>query len=161
MVELRGLEPLTSSMPWWLRRSKRRAASVDVVPGRAGGATSIQPGSPSICPPRLEPPAVREPGPSRTEPFDLVLDRASVRVHAGSGGASQALAAHRRRSPCRHIRRYGSSYWLQTAVFCALRWELSGSGASALITDQRRRGGPALSHRRIRQLVPGHVGQVW
>ena len=40
-VELRGLEPLTSSMPWWPGRRKRRAASVDGVPGRAGGATSI------------------------------------------------------------------------------------------------------------------------
>jgi hypothetical protein len=91
LVELRGLEPLTSSMPWWLRRSKRRAASVDVVPGRAGGATSIQPGSPSVCPPRLEPPAVREPGPCGAEPIDLGLDQASVRVHAGSRGASQAV----------------------------------------------------------------------
>jgi hypothetical protein len=90
-VELRGLEPLTSSMPWWLRRSKRRAARVDVVPGRAGDATSIQTGSPSVCPARLEPPAVREPGPCRAEPIDLGLGQASVRVHAGSRGASQTV----------------------------------------------------------------------
>ncbi len=62
-----------------------------MVPGRAGGATSIQPGSPSVCPARLEPPAVREPGPCRAEPIDLGLDQASVRVHAGSRGASQAV----------------------------------------------------------------------
>jgi hypothetical protein len=54
MVELRGLEPLTSSMPWWAGNRKRRAASVDGVWRRAGAATSVQPGSPSVCPPCLE-----------------------------------------------------------------------------------------------------------
>ena len=45
----------TPSVPWWPWSRKRRAVSVDGVPGRAGGATSIQPGSPSVCPPFLEP----------------------------------------------------------------------------------------------------------
>jgi hypothetical protein len=53
-VELRGLEPLTSSMPWWPGRRMLRAASVDDVQGRAGAAISVQPGSPSVCPSRLE-----------------------------------------------------------------------------------------------------------
>jgi hypothetical protein len=45
------------------------------------------------------------------------LDLASVRVHAGSSGASQALAAHRRRrSPCRHVR----SVWLPTSALSGM-----------------------------------------
>ena len=52
MVELRGLEPLTSSMPWWPRQRRRRAASVVGVHRRAGAATSVRPGSPSVCPSR-------------------------------------------------------------------------------------------------------------
>src|SRR5215218_3721069 len=51
IVELRGLEPLTSSMPWWPEMHRRRAASLDEVHGRAGATTCIQPGSPSVCPP--------------------------------------------------------------------------------------------------------------
>jgi hypothetical protein len=51
-VELRGLEPLTSSMPWWPRQRRRRAASVVGVHRRAGAATSVRPGSPSVCPSR-------------------------------------------------------------------------------------------------------------
>src|SRR5215217_6893805 len=54
-VELRGLEPLTSSMPWWPEMHRRRAASLDEVHGRAGATTCIQPRSPSVCPPWLEP----------------------------------------------------------------------------------------------------------
>jgi hypothetical protein len=53
-VELRGLEPLTSSMPWWPGVRRGRAASVDGVRGGAGAATSIRPGSPSVCPSPLE-----------------------------------------------------------------------------------------------------------
>ena len=47
-MELRGPEPLTSSMPWWPGRRKGRAAGVGVL-GRAGGTNSVQPGSPSVC----------------------------------------------------------------------------------------------------------------
>jgi Phage integrase family len=50
-VEFRELEPLTSSMPWWPGRRKKRAASVVGMLGRASGTTSIQPGSPSVFPP--------------------------------------------------------------------------------------------------------------
>jgi hypothetical protein len=51
-VELRGLEPLTSSMPWWPGTRMRETASMDGVRGRAVGVTSVQLGSPSVCPPR-------------------------------------------------------------------------------------------------------------
>ena len=50
MVELRGLEPLTSSMPWWLRRSKRRAASVDVCQGVQAVPRQFSPGAPQFGP---------------------------------------------------------------------------------------------------------------
>ena len=50
-MELRGLEPLTSSMPWWAGRRRRRAASVDGVQGRAGAAnTRFGPGAPQFAP---------------------------------------------------------------------------------------------------------------
>jgi hypothetical protein len=52
-VELRGLEPLTSSMPWPGVR-KGQAAGDDGVRGRVGAATSIQPRSPSVCPSPFE-----------------------------------------------------------------------------------------------------------
>jgi hypothetical protein len=52
-VELRGLEPLTSSMPLPGVR-KGQAAGDDGVRGRVGAATSIQPRSPSVCPSPFE-----------------------------------------------------------------------------------------------------------
>ena len=61
-VELRGFEPLTSSMPWWPVKRRRRSVSVDRVLRRVGAATSGQPRSPSVCPPSFEP------RPSRLEP---------------------------------------------------------------------------------------------
>jgi hypothetical protein len=57
-----GLEPLTSSMPWWPAKRRRRAASVDEVPGRTSAATSVRSGRPSVCPSRLERRPMR-PGP--------------------------------------------------------------------------------------------------
>jgi hypothetical protein len=54
MVELRGLEPLTSSMPWWPDRRTRRAASVYEGHTRVGAATVVQLRSPPVCPPRFE-----------------------------------------------------------------------------------------------------------
>jgi hypothetical protein len=48
-VELRGLEPLTSSMPWPGVR-KGQAAGDDGVRGRVGAATFIQPGAPQFAP---------------------------------------------------------------------------------------------------------------
>ena len=119
LVELRGLEPLASSMPRWPGRRKRGAASVDGVPGRARGATSTQPGSPSVCPPCLDCLPFTNLTPAVPSHLIVGLDHASVRVHAGSCGASQALAAHRRRSPCRHIR----SVWLLVMApdFCLIR----------------------------------------
>jgi hypothetical protein len=50
MVELRGLEPLTSSMPWWPDRRTRRAASVHEGHPRAGAATFVQLRGPPVCP---------------------------------------------------------------------------------------------------------------
>jgi hypothetical protein len=86
------------------------AASIDEVPGRASGATSIQPGSPSVCPPCLEP-ACR----SRTWPLQLPSHLiVGLAMHpsgcmpalAEPRRASQALAAHRRRrSPVRLVGR--------------------------------------------------------
>jgi hypothetical protein len=52
MVELRGLEPLTSSMPWWPGRRKRRAARTC---RRCHLHSAREPLSLSPC---LEPPAV-------------------------------------------------------------------------------------------------------
>jgi hypothetical protein len=47
-----GTRTLTSSMPWWPRQRRRRAASVVAVHRRAGAAISVRPGSPSVCPSR-------------------------------------------------------------------------------------------------------------
>jgi hypothetical protein len=67
-----------------------------------------------------------EPDPAVPSHLIVGLDHASVRVHAGSCGASQALATHRRcRSPCRHVR----SVWLRNG------FRLSLPGAR-LIFDQ-------------------------
>ena len=54
-MELRGLEPLTSSMPWWPEKRGRWAASVVGMRGRAGPAALRQPWSPSVCPTPLGP----------------------------------------------------------------------------------------------------------
>jgi hypothetical protein len=45
---------LTLSMPWSPVKRRRRAASVDGVRGRAGAATSVQPGRPSVCTSHLD-----------------------------------------------------------------------------------------------------------
>ena len=50
-MELRGLEPLTSSMPWWPDKPRRRAASRDQVHERPCPAPFIKAGSPPLCPP--------------------------------------------------------------------------------------------------------------
>ena len=96
-VELRGLEPLTSSMPWWPGKRRRRAGSVDRVQGRAGAVTPIQPGGPSVCPPSLKRPAIADLSPQCRSISSVGLDHTSVRVHAGSCGAWHTLTAHRRR----------------------------------------------------------------
>jgi hypothetical protein len=96
-VELRGLEPLTSSMPWWPGKRRRRAGSVDRVQGRAGAVTPIQPGSPSVCPPSLKRPAIADLSPQCRAISSVGRDHTLVRVHAGSCGTWHTLTAHRRR----------------------------------------------------------------
>jgi hypothetical protein len=56
MVELRGLEPLTSSMPWWPDKLRRSAASRERVHGCACAAAFMQAGSPPFCPSHSSPP---------------------------------------------------------------------------------------------------------
>jgi hypothetical protein len=54
MVELGDSNP-DLFMPWWPGMRKATGSSVDGVFGRAGAATSMKPGSPSVCTPWLEP----------------------------------------------------------------------------------------------------------
>jgi hypothetical protein len=49
-VELRGLEPLTASMPWWPDKLRRSAASRERVHGCACAAPFMQAGSPHSAP---------------------------------------------------------------------------------------------------------------
>jgi hypothetical protein len=64
------------------------------------------------------------------------------------------------RAWCRQLA-FRRTVGLRSGLPCPQVGVVSLLALSAPITGQRRRGGPARCHRRIRQLVPGRVGQVW
>jgi hypothetical protein len=49
-VELRGLEPLTSSMPWWPGMHRPRAASLDECADVQALTPPFGPGAPQFAP---------------------------------------------------------------------------------------------------------------
>ena len=86
-MELRGLEPLTSSMPWWPDKVWRRAASRDRVHTRPCAAPFMQAGSPPFCP------SIRTTKAKSTRPFSA---RSSPREHLDTSAAGVSVCAGQR-----------------------------------------------------------------